>query len=175
MARVTACDVPEGSLLATFGGEDDYRDCFCGEVAGVVSLPEFIERFYSSMAFLPERMVLRLMGRNASGADIRALARRESDRFGVWEVVSREAEQILLHSKGTGTASWLAVSSSSVAIGQTETSSSSTAIGQTKTPAEHGTSTTLYFGSWVGRLEESGWRMMKLPHQAYSRMLLGGC
>ncbi len=207
MAGITACEVPEGSLLAGFGGPEDYRDCFCREVSGTVSLPEFIERFYCSMAFRPERVVLGLMGRGASDADARTLARGETDRFGVWEVVERrsahlsglvaehgerpasrkggveaegadgrrpparppagpegrgdrsadalrttktQTDEILLLSKGTGTASWLSVE-----------------------PLEG--KTRLLFGSWVGNLEQSGWRFMAKPHQIYSRMLLGGC
>ena len=65
MAMVTACEVPEGSLLAAYGGAEDYRDCFCREVAGDVSLADFIEHFYCSMAFRPERIILGLLGRGA--------------------------------------------------------------------------------------------------------------
>ena len=61
MAKITACEVPEGSLLAQFGGPQDYRDCFCREVPGEVTLAQYIERFYSSMAFGPERVILRLI------------------------------------------------------------------------------------------------------------------
>lgn len=162
MTKVTQIAVPQGSLLAGFGGPQDYRDCFSREVPGEVSLPQFIERFYSSMAFRPERVVLRLLGRGASRADIRALARGEADGIAVWKVVSREPTQILLESKGTGTASWLCVE-------PTETSSNSAAIGQRKNR------TRLLFGSWVDDLANSGWRVMEKPHQWYSRVLLGGC
>ena len=85
MANVTACDLPEASLLAKFGGPMDYRDCFLREVSGKVTLEAYIERFYSSMAFAPERVILSLIGRskgwNASADAIRALARGEADRF----------------------------------------------------------------------------------------------
>ena len=201
MARVIACDVPAGSLLAGFGGPDDYRDCFCREVAGAVSLAAFIERFYCSAAFRPERIVLGLIGRGASNADARALARGETDRIAVWEVIERrsatsgpqgrsrsrrrrrpqatckparsdategrvseesprgrmappaseaqQTDEILLLSKSTGTASWLAVE-----------------------PLDDGR-TKLLFGSWVGNLGQSGWRFMGMPHQFYSWVLLG--
>lgn len=169
MFNVSACHLPEDSLLAQFGGHGDYRDCFCREVAGNVSLPEYIERFYCSMAFRPERMVLGLMGRRASSEDARKLARGEINRFGVWEVVERRENEILLESKGTGTASWLAVEP--VAFKQRsgsaeKDSSSSAAIGK---------QTRLLFGSWVGNLEQSGWRIMQRPHQYYSRVLLSRC
>ncbi|TNE57181.1 MAG: hypothetical protein EP341_04230 [Sphingomonadales bacterium] len=150
MLGVSACDVPAGSLLAQFGGPGDYRDCFVREVAGEVTLEQFVERFYCSMAFRPERIVLGLIGRKASNEDARKLARGETDRFGVWEVVERRENQILLESRGTGTASWLSTQ-----------------------PA--GDKTKLLFGSWVGNLEQSGWRIMQRPHQWYSQVLLSGC
>ena len=150
MGKVRAIAVPEGSLLAGFGGPDDYRDAFCREVAGTVSLEQFIERFYCSMAFRPERLVLGLIGRGASNADASALARGEANGIAVWEVVERTDSEILLESKDTGTASWLAVEAGE-------------------------TGTKLLFGSWVGSLNDSGWRFMFHPHQWYSRLLLGGC
>lgn len=149
MASITACDVPPDSLLAGFGGPDDYRDCFAREVAGQVSLEDYIERFYCSMAFRPERVILGLIGRGATNADARALARGETDRIAVWKVAERRENQILLEAPSTNTASWLAVE-----------------------PA--GGKTRLLFGSWVGGIENSGWRVMLGPHQWYSRVLLGG-
>ena len=114
-----------------------------------VTLADYIERFYCSMAFRPERLVLGLIARGATDADARALARGETDRIAVWEVVERDDKQILLHAKGTGTASWLAV--------------------------EPGPSSTrLLFGSWVGNLKQSWWRFTAHPLQWYSRALLAG-
>lgn len=148
MTQVTSCEVPEGSLLAQYGGLQDYRDCFAREVPGEVTLSQYIERFYSSIAFGPERVILRLIGRGASPDNIRALARGDSDRIAVWEVIERTPDQILLLSKDTNTASWL---------------STQTVEG----------STNLMFGSWVGGIEQSGWRVMLAPHVWYSRLLLG--
>lgn len=170
MAGIAACDVPEGSLLAGFGGPEDYRDCFCREVPGTVSLPDYIERFYCSIAFRPERLVLGLMGRGASDEDARALARGETDRIAVWKVVERrdtrsgsgpeaqnQAEpiaqdraEILLESAGTGTASWLSVE-------------------------PLGDRTRLLFGSWVGKPERPVMLALYRLHRLYSRVLLGGC
>ena len=80
MTTVTACEVPEGSLLAQYGGPGDYRDCFVREVPGEVSLEAYIERFYSSMAFAPERMILSLVGR-AKGWDASATTSRPFSRM----------------------------------------------------------------------------------------------
>ncbi|MCB2074695.1 MAG: hypothetical protein H6917_13470 [Novosphingobium sp.] len=150
MAGIAACDVPEGSLLAGFGGPEDYRDCFCREVPGTVFLPEYIERFYCSIAFRPERLVLTLMGRGASSKDARALARGETDHIAVWKVIERRDTQILLESAGTGTASWLAVE-------------------------PLGDGTRLFFGSWVGKPERPVMLALYRLHRLYSRILLGGC
>ena len=139
MATVTARAVPKGSLLAEFGGPEDYRDCFIRDVPGEVSLAEFIERFYCSLAFLPERLVLRLITGRSSSEDASAVARGEADRFGAWKLVERSGDQALLESKGTNTASWFMVES----------------IGE---------GTRLYFGSWVGNLDQSGWKSMLRPH-----------
>lgn len=148
MALVTACEVPPDSLLAGFGGPEDYRDCFCRTVPGAVDLATLIERFYCSPAFRPERVVLGLIGRGASNADALALARGETDRIAVWQVVARREGQILLESRDTGTASWLAVE-----------------------PLAR--QTRLRFGTWVGNLGQSMWRAMERPHRWYSRLLLG--
>ena len=149
MSQVTACPVPPDSLLARFGGPESYRDCFVREVAGNVTLSDFIERFYASAPFLPERIVLKLVGRRASRADASRLARGETDVFGAWKVVERREQEILLESKETGTASWFAVE-----------------------PLGEGTR--LHFGSWVGTIGQSGWKAMELAHVWYSRALLAG-
>lgn len=154
MAKSTSCEVPEGSLLAQYGGAGHYRDCFCREVPGELTLAQYIERFYSSMAFAPERVILVLIGHakgwDASADAIRALARGEAERFGAWELVERRPEQILLLSKDTNTANWLSVQ-------------------------PRGANTRLLFGSWVGGIEQSGWRVMLAAHVWYSKVLLGGC
>ncbi|MFL0354898.1 hypothetical protein ACI5KX_00345 [Erythrobacter sp. GH1-10] len=161
-SRVTACAVPEGSLLAEYGTPKDYRDCFERIVPGEVTLPEFIERFYCSAAFLPERVVLAALGTPARSADARALAQGEAESFGAWKLVERREarssseagaqtrDEALLLSKETNTASWFAVEP----VGDGETS--------------------LRFGSWVGNLNESSWRFMEQPHVWYSRWLQGG-
>ncbi len=147
--RCTEIAVPPDSLLAGFGGPQDYRDCFVRNVPGQVSLSQFLERFYRSRAFRPEALILSLLGRNALGDRAGQLARGETDQFGVWRVVERHDHQILLESRPTGTASWFAVE-----------------------PADQGT--ILYFGSWVGNLDQSGWRALQKAHVWYSHFLLDG-
>ncbi|WP_298307271.1 hypothetical protein [uncultured Erythrobacter sp.] len=163
--------MPEDSLLAGFGNDSDYRDCFIRDVSGGMNLERYLERFYCSRAFLPERLILKALCKPASSADARALAAGETDRFGVWQVVERREarssseavvhsrSEALLESKPTGTASWFAIEAMDVG----QSSSSSGAIGQ---------KTRLYFGSWVGSINESGWNALLRPHLWYSRELL---
>ena len=152
MAKVTPCDVPEGSLLAGFGGPEDYRDCFYRDVPNIdgraVSLSEYLERFYCSAAFRPERLALGLVGHGASNADAKALARGEADGIALWKVVERRDTEALLEAGRTNTASWFAVE-------------------------PRGESTRLLFGSWVRGIEDSGWRVMLNAHVWYSKLLLG--
>ena len=114
-----------------------------------MSLEHFIECFYCSMAFTPERVVLKLLGSPAARSDARALARGETERFGVWKVIERQERQALLESRSTGTASWFCVE-------------------------PNGEATCLLFGSWVRNLRQSGWKSFEDPHRWYSEVLLGG-
>jgi hypothetical protein len=69
--------------------------------------------------------------------------------------------EILLEAGRTNTASWFAVEPRGSGA---RPSSSSEAVGQTR----------LFFGSWVGGIEQSGWRVMLRAHVWYSKLLLGG-
>ncbi|MEL6530653.1 MAG: hypothetical protein AAFQ27_11875 [Pseudomonadota bacterium] len=149
MAEIESIPVPPDSLLAQFGAPSAYRDCFRCEVPETVSLTQFIERFYCSTAFRPERIVLGLIGKGASNADAAAVARGTTDRFAAWTVVERHEDQILLQDFRQSTASWLAVQ-------------------------PHEASTTLLFGSWVGEPEGAIVKALMPFHQWYSRVLLRG-
>ncbi|MEL7198121.1 MAG: hypothetical protein AAGL10_07375 [Pseudomonadota bacterium] len=149
MATVIAIPVPQDSLLAGFGDADDYRDCFYRDAPGTVSLSHFIEQFYCSAAFIPERIILKLIAGPSSRRDAAAFAHGKADSFGVWKVVERQGNQALFHSRDTNTASWFAVE-----------------------PREG--ATRLLFGSWVGGIDQSGWKSLLQAHVWYSRVLLGG-
>jgi len=166
MAKVSEVPVPEGSLLAQFGGgprskQEPYRDCWMREVPGMVSLEEFVTRFYCSPAFRPERLLLSLISRGASNADAEKLARGEAGSFAAWNVVERRGDELLLQDFRGATASWL-----SVEMG--DPSSSSEAVGQQKP------STKLLFGSWVGEPDRGVVKALMPFHRWYSRVLLGG-
>lgn len=150
-SKVQPIDVPAGSLLAAFGKAEDYRDCFARTVEGAVSLDAFIERFYCSMAFQPERLALSLIGRGASNDDARAVASGKAETFAAWDVMERRENEILLRDFQGATASWLSVQISA-------------------DPA----STRLMFGSWVGGPESRAVKALMGFHVLYSKVLLRG-
>ncbi len=190
MPKVTACDVPEGSLLANFGGPDDYRDCFARDVPGEVTLAAFIERFYCSMAFRPERLVLGLIGRGASNDDAAKLARGEVQKFAAWNVVERwdaEADGLVAEygpagsaspsgrpqaRKGRGDRSADALRNTKKPQILLRDFSGATASWLSVQPGEG--STVLMFGSWLTRPDRPLVKAAIPFHVWYSKVLLGG-
>ncbi|MDJ0641588.1 MAG: hypothetical protein QNJ15_02115 [Erythrobacter sp.] len=149
MMKVDAVPVPEGSLLAEFGSPAAYRDCFRRQAGEAVSLEQLIERFYSSPAFRPERILLGLIGKGADDTDAKAVARGETGQFAAWNVVDRRQDEILLQDFRGSTASWLCV-------------------------RKQADKTDLLFGSWVGEPDRTVVKALLPFHRWYSRMLLRG-
>ncbi|WP_432201337.1 hypothetical protein ACRAQ7_03825 [Erythrobacter sp. W53] len=150
MTKVFACDVPSSSLLAGFGGPENYRDCFARDVPSAVSLSNFIEAFYTSAVFRPERLALGLIRRGANNADAAKLARGKAANFATWDVIERTETEILLRDFQGATASWLCAQ-----------------------PDGDG-STRLLFGSWLREPDRTIVRALIPFHVWYSRVLLGG-
>jgi hypothetical protein len=149
--------LPPDSLLARHSRPGDHADCYTIDVPGVVGLEAFVEAFYTSRGFLPERLVLYLVGRGASAADARMLASGGADRFAAWQVEARAERELLLLDYLGRTRSWLGVE-----------------------PLPPG-GTRLHFGSGIIRREgdrtgdraERGLFRLLLPfHARYSRLLL---
>lgn len=158
MKPVAEVDSPEDALITDFAAREGYyTDTFTVDVAGPVTLAEFIESFYSTPLFKAERLVLRVLAKAPSTrADVAALAEGTSDRFAVWTVEERRGSEILLGAADERTKSWLRV-----------------------TPTTGGT--TLNFGSVVVPVRNKRGKLVKgpvfdallKPHKVYSRMLLG--
>ncbi|HEY6814280.1 MAG TPA: hypothetical protein VI168_01955 [Croceibacterium sp.] len=150
MPAIRARPLPPDSLLARHSRAGDHTDCYACEVPGAVPLAALVEAFYCSRGFLPERLLLYLIGRGASPADARRLARGESEVFAAWRVEARMAEELLLQDFQERTRSWLAVE-----------------------PLGEG-GTRLCFGSgvaWRGR-GDAPFKALMGFHAAYSRVLL---
>ena len=117
--KIVECPLPDGSLIAPFGvAEGHYADCFEVAVSSPVSLASFIHAFYTQPLFQAERVVLRLAaGARSSDAGARALADGAADKFAVWTVKDRRADEILLAEASGRTMSWLAVAPDALRFG----------------------------------------------------------
>lgn len=146
------------ALLRSYADKGAYTDCFATEIVADVAFATYVEAFYTSAAFRPERWVLALIGKASNDADVRRLAHEEAKTFAAWSVEGRAADQLLLCDFLSRTRSWLMV-----------------------TPLDGG-GTRLYFGSAVVPVGiGSGARRLGFPfnamvpfHQVYSRVLLKG-
>lgn len=157
MPAVQARPLPPDSLLARHSRPGDRTDCYTIDVPAAVGLEAFVEAFYTSRGFLPERLFLYLLGRGASAADARTLARGETSRFAAWRVEAREERELLLIDYLGRTRSWL------------------------KAEALPPGGTRLHFGSGILRREGEGagdrverglFRLLLPLHARYSGLLL---
>ena len=157
VAPIQARPLPTDSLLARHSRPGDHADCYTIDVPGAVGLEAFVEAFYTSRGFLPERLVLYLVGRGASAADARTLAQGGADRFAAWRVEARTASELLLADTLGRTRSWL------------------------KAELLPSGGTRLHFGSGIVRREGDGFghrverglfRSLLPVHARYTRLLL---
>lgn len=150
--------VPPDSLLARLASERSaFADAYTLPVPRTVTLAEFVEAFYTTRLFKLERALLALLGKPASDAMARAVARGEGQRIAVWTVQAREGDELLMHEDSGATRSWF------------------------KAEAGAGGGTTLWFGSAVLPRQHGageGARMGRVFHALlgfhrwYSRALL---
>jgi hypothetical protein len=158
VGSITPCELPDVALLRSYADKGAYADCFATEIAADVAFATYVEAFYTSAAFRPERWVLALIGKASNDADARRLAHEDAKKFAAWSVEGRAADQLLLCDFLSRTRSWLMVA-----------------------PSEGG-GTRLYFGSAVVPVGlGSGEARLGFPfnamvpfHQLYSRVLLSG-
>ena len=150
---------PDESLLAEYAARPGcHTDCYFADVAGTVTLAEYIAGFFATPVFRLERKILGLKrALRTTDADVARLANGQSTRFAAWEVEARDEQQVLLAVKNSPIRTWL------MAI-----------------PTSSG-GTRLYFGSAVLARETTGSDTPKLDplvrglmgfHRLYSRILL---
>ncbi len=162
MSAIQAKDLPRASLLSPYQAAGAYTDCYSTVVPRQVSLADFVEAFYNSIVFRPERWILRwAVNRPSNNAQARQLADGLLDRYAAWTVEARAPDQVLLCDLTHRTRSWLMV----------------------ERMAAEPPETRLYFGSAVvpkrdpvtGK-SDSDWHFRALMgfHRAYSQMLLTG-
>ncbi len=150
---IEACNVPADSLLYPYAAEH-YADCYTTTVPRDTDLARYIEAFYNSYGFRPERVLLGFLGRRADNSSTAALATGQTRQFSAWQVEQRLEAELLLADMSGATRSWLRVESVSPGL------------------------TRLYFGSAV--VSRSGADGQRPPlfqlltpfHKFYSRVLL---
>ena len=159
MSVVSACALPEASLLESHRRNGAYTDCYATDVPHAVSFERYVEAFYTTWLFKLERWILLLVSKPSSDHEAARLARGEIERFAAWTVEGRAEDQVLLCDYTGRTRSWLMV----------------------RDVSEGGASRTrLYFGSAVvPRSGPDGERKLGFPfdllldfHKAYSVALL---
>lgn len=107
---ITRCELPPSALLRKYVHEGAYTDCYVTEITTSVSLPEYVEAFYTTAVFKLERLILRhLVSKSSSDSDAGRLAHGEIDSFAAWSVEARAPNQLLLCDFQHRTRSWLMV------------------------------------------------------------------
>ncbi len=159
MFSALSAEPPASSLLLTLKQRGDFIDCYKIEIPARVTQAQFVEAFYTTRLFKAERFILRfLANRPSSDIEAKDLAEGSTDRFAVWRVTERKADQLLLTEQSGRTRSWLM-----------------------SMPSADGKTTTLFFGSSIigrtnaktGKQEFSRlFHALLGLHDLYSRRLL---
>ena len=104
-------ELPSSALLRKYIDQGAYTDCYVTEIARTVSLPDYVEAFYTTPIFKLERLILKWwVSRPSTDAEARDLAHGDTDAFAAWSVESRVSDQLLLCDFQHRTRSWLMVS-----------------------------------------------------------------
>lgn len=146
--------VPENSLLDIYKQKGDFTDCYMITLPTAVSLPQFIEAFYTTRLFKLERWILAtFLNYQASDEQATQLSLSNISLFSAWQVEKRLINEIIL--SAWQTRSWLCVA-----------------------PQQNNTaSTQLYFGSAVVSAQSTGkvnplFHLLGGFHKLYSKLLL---
>jgi len=157
MPQITACDLPEGALLARYRASGAYTDCYATSVPHRVAHARYVEAFYTTPLFKVERLLLKwFAGRPSTDAEAERLAAGDIATFAAWRVEARQDDQLLLCDVTGRTRSWLM---------------------SAPDPTGPSPATTLYFGSAVVPQKPHGpmgpaFRALLGFHHLYSRALL---
>ena len=156
MPEVSTPPLPKDALLRRYvDGSGHHIDCYSVSVPNKISLPQFIEAFYTSPLFRCERVILKFaVKRPSTDEDAADVAHARTTRFAIWEVEDRTENQLLMCDMASKTRSWF--KTCDVAGG-----------------------TQLYFGSAVTVDKKTGqlgflFNALLPLHKLYSRALLNG-
>ena len=108
MTAVQPSRLPPDAFLDAYVQSGAYTDCYCLELARLVTHAELIAAFYTTVVFKIERWLLGVfLSKPTTDSDAQALALGQADTFAAWTVERRAPNQILLAAGRTR--SWLMV------------------------------------------------------------------
>lgn len=159
MHKITAATIPDQSFMQTYRDMPGcHSDAFKATVNFPVKIEDLVSAFFTSAAFLPERILIKLFTRkDASLEQATKLASGSSDKFALWRTEQRSETEILLAVGSGPIKSWFLIR------------------------PEPGNQTTLFFGSAVlpqgtskDGIPEVSFTIKTLEgfHNFYSRFLL---
>ncbi|MBL8271632.1 hypothetical protein [Steroidobacter sp.] len=154
---VATAELPTAALLRKYQHDGAYTDCYFTELKRSISLPDYVEAFYTTWVFKLERWLLtHFVSKPSTDEDAKRVAHAQANTFAAWSVEGRAPDQLLMCDFVSKTRSWFMV---------------------TQLP---GGSTRLYFGSAVVPTRDKAgkstlgmtYRVLMGFHKLYSRILL---
>lgn len=111
MIQVRKTNIPETALVNRYLGKPKARvDSYKIDVAGRVTLEEFVGSFYRGRLFRMERKIIEaVVGRKSSDAQIDALLAGETEIFSAWSLEARSLNQLIMCDYQSRTCSWFMV------------------------------------------------------------------
>lgn len=111
MLSVEPCLLPDKSLLKRYANGLAYTDCYCVEIPRKITLPQYVNAFYTTPIFKLERVILKwALSKPSSDDQARQLAHAETNRFAAWHMEERGENQLLMSDFQGRTRSWFMVS-----------------------------------------------------------------
>ena len=108
MPSISAQPLPEDALLQRYNdGSGHYTDCFTAQLSQKISLPQYVEAFYTAPLFRAERVILRYtVKRPSTDQDATDVAQAKTTSFAAWDVEDRTENQLLMCDFAQKTRSW---------------------------------------------------------------------
>jgi hypothetical protein len=107
---ITTSELPASALLRKYTSAGAYTDCYVTEMSGSISLPRYVEAFYTTTVFKMERWILtRFVAKPSSDLEAKRVAHAETDSFAAWSVEERAPDQLLMCDFLRRTRSWFMV------------------------------------------------------------------
>jgi hypothetical protein len=110
MPTIIPQQLPGDAFLSSYQHNGHYTDCFTSDIDRAVSLPQFVEAFYTTPLFKLERALLTLfLSKPSTDMQAAQVAIGETERFSAWTVEQRSADQLLMCDFNGSTQSWFKV------------------------------------------------------------------